>query len=257
MAYQTQFERLELKYLIDESLASEIRSAIEPYCVADEYNGRFGRGYFISSLYFDSPDLAFYRAKARSDHDRLKLRARIYEPGGDVSLEIKRKRGDVVWKQRGLVRQEQFEDACQGFYEPAAVKSKYHRSVDLFASLRCQYGAEPKLTVEYEREAYASRTGEYARITFDRQVTAYPTEEYHLSEGAELAQHVQIGRELASTSAIVLELKCESLMPAWMADLILGFELHRVGFSKYGRGMQDHVGNYMVRSSVLREAKGG
>src|SRR5690606_22665888 len=148
---------------------------IEPYCEPDRYNGRVGRGYRISSLYFDSPDLAFFRAKERSHHDRVKLRARVYDDVGPVNLEIKRKRGDVVWKQRAAVPRECWVDSAQGFSPRPLDHAKQEAALQRFANLFTQFACEPKLMVEYEREAYASRTGEYARVTFDRHIRAYAT----------------------------------------------------------------------------------
>src|SRR5687767_15620890 len=52
----------------------------------------------------------------------------IYQPGGTVNLEIKRKRGDVVWKQRAAVSPEHWVDAANGFV-PAPLKRSEERRV--------------------------------------------------------------------------------------------------------------------------------
>jgi len=178
MALQVEFERLELKYLLDEATAEKVRRAIQPFCVPDEHNGRMGRGYWISSLYFDSPRLAFFHANERADPDRFKLRARVYEPGGDVHLEIKRKRGDVVRKDRVIVENADWVDATRGFGRPRYEGASQERVLASFAQLLAQYGAEPRMVIEYEREAYASPRGEYARVSFDRRVSYFLTREH-------------------------------------------------------------------------------
>jgi hypothetical protein len=244
MAIEVEFERLELKYLLDEATAESVRRAILPFCVPDKHNGRFGRGYWISSLYFDSPRLAFFRANERADGDRFKLRARIYELGGDVHLEIKRKRGDVVRKERVIVSDSDWVDATQGFGRPRYEGPKQERTLGSFAQLLAQYGAEPKVVVEYEREAYVSPRGEYARVSFDRRVSYFSTHEHSFVNGRTGRRALSLG-EGARSAAVLLELKCETQIPPFMVDVIRRYELHRVGISKYVR----------VTRSMLIEAR--
>src|SRR3954447_17467769 len=172
MAYQNLFERLELKYMVDEATAVSIRAALLPYCQPDKFNRGVGLGYTIRSLYLDSATLACFRAKERSDHDRLKLRARVYDEYGAVHLEIKRKRGDVVWKERASVPRDQWAEAAQGW---GGVDGRHGAAQDRFARLVAELGAEPKVLIDYEREAFASWADSYARVTFDRRITAIMT----------------------------------------------------------------------------------
>jgi hypothetical protein len=238
MAYQDLFERLELKYLIDEVTAVAIRRAIVPHCDPDLFNGTVGRGYSIRSLYLDSPGLYCFRAKERGDHDRFKLRARVYDPHGQVHLEIKRKRGDVVWKERAAIPRERWAEAAQGWRTPP---TKSPRALERFARLLTSLGAEPRMMVDYEREAYASHHDSYARVTFDRHVMAAATSEWDLSLPPSQLLPVKTANTLDMAYAVVLELKCEQLMPGWLLDVIHGFELNRVGFSKYNTAMRDDL----------------
>ena len=79
--FETRFERLELKVVVDEATALRIGRDILPYCRADEHNVGASAAmgdYTIRSLYLDTPSLAFYRAKDRGDSERMKLRIRTY-----------------------------------------------------------------------------------------------------------------------------------------------------------------------------------
>jgi hypothetical protein len=234
MGLEVEFERLELKYLLDEVTAEKVRRAILPFCSPDKHNGRSGRGYWISTLYFDSPRLAFYRANERADGDRFKLRARIYDPAGDVHLEIKRKRGDVVRKERVIVERSEWVDATRGFGRPRYEGTSQERVLQSFAQLMAQYGAEPQLVVEYEREAYVSPRGEYARVSFDRKVSYFSTYEPCFESERPWQRALALG-EGARSAAVLLELKCETQIPPFMVDVIRRYELHRVGLSKYTR----------------------
>ena len=79
---QLNFERLELKFLIDEVTADRVRRAIASVCSPDRHGSTQRRtgsyGYVINSLYLDSHGLAFHEAKERGDPDRVKLLSLIH-----------------------------------------------------------------------------------------------------------------------------------------------------------------------------------
>jgi hypothetical protein len=256
MAVQVEFERLELKYLLDEVLAEKVRRAVAAFCTPDKHNGRRGRGYWISSLYFDSPTLSFFRANEREDGDRFKLRARIYQPGGDVHLEIKRKRGDVVRKDRVIVADDGWADAACGFGRPLHGSASQERKLTSFAQLVAQYGAEPRMVVEYEREAYGSPDAEYARVSFDRKVAYFPTRHYDFESGRNRIRQLSMGAGERS-AAVLVELKCETLMPAWMVDVIRRYELNRVGISKYSQATRVELAAAQCRDPLLERIADG
>ncbi len=233
---QTEFQRFELKYLIDEQTAGRIRQDVLALCEPDRAEGG---GYPITTLYLDTPTLAFHRAKLEDAPDRLKLRARGYGRGGDVYLELKRKRMDVVSKRRIRVAGERWAEAAQGSGEPLDGRSARARALlDDFAAIRTRYAASPRLLVEYTREAYASSVDRYARVTFDRDLRVQEQREWSL-EGCPsrwLPLHdAFVGR--GAHAPVVLELKCEPLMPRWLVGIIQRHQLRYQGFSKYSHGI--------------------
>ena len=253
MAPQDLFERLELKYLIDEPTAQAIRRAVSPYCKADPYNGSAGNGYAIRSLYLDSPTLFCFRAKERGDHDRFKLRARTYDADGAVHLELKRKRGDIIWKERTSVARASWAEAAQGFGAPNAARNL--AALERFARLAASLGAEPKMLIDYEREAYASRLDGYARVTFDRSIVCRATSDWDLNVDPRSLLPLQTAYTVSMTHAVVLELKCEQFMPGWLAELIHDFQLNRVGFSKYNRAMAEDLLWNRARDKTFEESE--
>lgn len=238
---QTIFERLELKYRITETEAEAIRSDLRGFCYPDEHNKILGgRGYPLHSLYLDTDSYAFYRSKIRGDADRYKLRVRSYDEDGPLHFEVKRKCRDVIRKTRVAVAREEFEDAARGYGKPLRCTEETRRILDGFSHLLAQTGAEPKLNVTYEREAYVSDHETYARVTFDRQIVAAPVLEWDPSiknrdwtylDGDSAAKNGGI-------SVTILELKSETRLPAWMIDLIRSHRLLRSGFSKYCSGVE-------------------
>jgi len=256
MGFQVEFERLELKYLLDEVTSEKVRRAILPFCAPDPHNGRSGRGYWISTLYFDSPRLTFFRANERADGDRFKLRARIYDEAGDVHLEIKRKRGDVVKKERVIVERAEWVDATRGFGRPRYEGTSQERVLASFAQLMAQYGAEPQLVVDYEREAYASPRGEYARVSFDRKIRYFSTREACFESERRWQRALALG-EGARSAAVLLELKCETQVPPFMVDVIRRYELNRVGLSKYSRATRASLAEARASDPFLERIADG
>jgi hypothetical protein len=237
--WETRFERLELKYLIDEQKAREVYAAVAPYCVSDTHNpSEVGTGYTIYSLYLDTPSKWFYRAKMQDEPDRIKLRCRAYTSDGPVHLEVKRKRVDVIQKTRATVAREHFMRAACGLERPLRDTPSQRSLLTRFAYLMTLTGATPTLLVRYEREAFVSTVDHYARVTFDRRVVAQQVSEWDLL-GDPTAWCSLAGQWLSQGfhSPVLLELKCETLMPRWMSAVIQRFGLRVQGFSKYCRGI--------------------
>ncbi len=246
-SFESRFERLELKYLIDEATAERVRQDIEPFCHADAHNPRAhslaarpgaARGYPISSLYLDSPNLAFYQAKERGDSERIKLRVRGYGDAPYAILECKRRVADVIDKTRVTVDRKDIERASQGFVDPGSDHPEAQRFLADFARLVASAGAEPTLLLYYEREAYVSEVDHYARVTFDRHIEAHRTSEWTLRrQGEAPCRFDDHWRRDDDHRSVVLELKCHSCIPWWMTDLIRKHALRRQSFSKYSIGV--------------------
>ena len=241
-ATQLNFERLELKYLIDEVVADRIRRQISGVCSADRHStpGRRAgsNGYVINSLYLDSPGLAFHEAKERGDPERVKLRVRTYSADSIATLEIKRRRSNVIEKRRTVVDQKDIGEAVQGIAPLSLVAGQGRAALDEFAMIAARSGAMPKLSVRYEREAYESQIDAYARVTFDRKIRIRPTLDWDLfPDDHGWCRFDDHWRLSLPTAPVVLELKCETAaIPEWLTDLIHRNQLEQTSFSKYSIG---------------------
>jgi hypothetical protein len=261
--YQTKFERLELKYLVNEQEASFIRRDIQSYCKPDRYNtqnrshSNADYGYPISSCYLDSPGMAFHKAKERGDPNRIKLRIRTYSPTSLASLEIKRRASSVIYKTRVAIDRKQTENAARGLPViggPGGVDSLSVLSD--FALVAGKSGAEPALTVQYDREAFESTVDRYARVTFDRKIRVQVARDWMLTpkKGAWNNFNDYWAKQRSDTP-VVLELKCETTPPPWMIDLIQRHQLALSSFSKYSIGValcQERygLGHFLGRRSL-------
>jgi hypothetical protein len=239
-AFDSRLERLELKYLVDEATAARVRRQIAPWCGPDPHAASAGGAgsYPITSLYLDTPALAFHRAKERGDPERFKLRVRRYRGLAAHCLELKRRSSDVVEKTRALVDCEGLREAAHGLGKPRDDTPEARRFVERYAGLMLATGAEPALLVRYDREAWTSEVDSYARVTFDGHLEFQRCCEWTL-EGrpdawCELEDSLVEG---APRPLVVLEIKCGTRVPAWLVDVIRGNELRRDSVSKYSIGI--------------------
>ena len=241
-ATQLKFERLELKFLIDEVIADRVRRAVASVCSPDRHSTAGRRagsnGYLINSLYLDSHALAFHEAKERCDSDRVKLRVRTYSPDSLATLEVKRRRSNVIEKRRAVVNRLDVPLAVQGKKRSDALEGKGDAALAEFANLAACAGAEPKLSVRYEREAYESVVDPYARVTLDRNIRVRPTSDWNLfPDEVGWCRFDDYWRVDLPTHPVVLELKCETAaIPEWMTDVIRSNDLTQTSFSKYSIG---------------------
>ena len=242
--FEARFERLELKYVIDEFTADRVRRDIEPFCRPDPHNdrplggNRSGRlGYGICSLYLDSPALALFQAKERGDPERLKLRVRSYRGTPIAVLELKRKISDVISKTRASVDPAQVEPIASGRLPPES-DLDVERFLNDFALTATRVGAEPALHVRYDREAYSSDVDTYARVTFDRRIETLRAHDWELDPVSDRwCSFDHHRRPDLRGKDVVLELKCQSFVPWWITNLIRTHALKRRSFSKYGIGI--------------------
>jgi len=244
--FEAKLQRLELKYLIDEPTVDRIRRDLELYCDPDEHNparsGYYRRrdplGYEVYSLYLDSPNLAFHRAKMRGDPERFKLRIRTYSKHSPALLELKRKVSDVIDKTRVLVDRKQAEEAAAGLAAPMEDGLQARYSLNEFSRIVAESGAGPTLHVRYQREAYASVVDDYARVCFDRRIGAQRTGSWDLDpDPYEWREFDHCWRPELADRSVVLELKCQSTVPPWLSDLVRRHSLGRTSFSKYSTGI--------------------
>src|SRR3954464_9747675 len=117
MADRLQLQRFELKYIVPENVALQIRQFVSAYLEIDEYGATMPNlSYPVHSLYVDSDDLYTYWATINGDKNRYKLRLRYYneKPESPVFYEIKSRVDNTIYKQRGGVRRQSVSSILSG-----------------------------------------------------------------------------------------------------------------------------------------------
>ncbi|MDX1965241.1 MAG: polyphosphate polymerase domain-containing protein [Pirellulales bacterium] len=237
-----QSSRYELKYWITEAQATTMRAYVRQFLVPDEHSRVENNfRYSVHSLYCDSRRLQTYHATCQGLKNRFKLRLRYYDdqPTSPVFLEIKRRVGGVIFKQRAATSKPaaaQFlcghplvkEHLIAG--ESAPAWAALNEFCDLYHEIR----AVPCVYVTYSREAYVSPQSNDVRLTFDRDLYAHA---YRPSNGLTVPPRIHP----AQNSQVLLELKFTDRYPQWMRHMVAALNLLRVSFAKYVRCL-DTVG---------------
>src|SRR6266566_3058040 len=233
-----QHQRYELKYHVAEAKALRIRDFVQGYLKVDEYSAlQTGLSYPALSLYLDSDRLDTHWHTVNGNRNRFKLRLRYYddEPDTPVFFEIKRRKDNVMLKDRGGVRKSAVRWLLAGH-----MPERKHMlnpddtgafvAVQRFCHLLLQLNARPKMHVAYLREAYENPRDNNVRVTMDRQVESQPNPRPRLIAKSP-KPHLVFGK------TVILELKFTARYPRWFRDLVETFHCVQAGAAKYSEGI--------------------
>ena len=233
-----QRSRYEYKYLIDEARARHVRDFVRSYLHRDAHAiAQMHHSYPIYTAYLDGPGLMLYSATVQAQKNRFKLRVRYYDhrPDNPLFCEIKRRVGDVISKERAVIRREALGEVLAGCC-PSAEQLVDRGDVDSlsvlrhFCELRSALHAEPRIIVYFEREAWISPDDNNTRVTFDRRASAA-----HFTPDLNPQRWTD-----ARVGAVILELKFDDRYPLWMRELVQCCDLYRTNMGKYVHCM-DHL----------------
>jgi hypothetical protein len=244
-----QLQRLELKYIVREEVALQVRDFVRAYLEIDEYGAtRPNLSYPVHSLYLDSDDLVLYWTTINGTKNRYKLRLRFYEDraSAPVYFEIKRRMNNAILKQRGGVRREAVDWILAGHLpEPSHLVSSDPRqlaALQRFSELMTHDRCKPKAHVAYLREAWISPHNNSVRVTMDRQVLCDPEPTARLSTQL-------INPVVVFGNKVVLELKFTGRYPDWFRDLVRVFNLVQGPAAKYADGVA-LMGEHRMRTML-------
>lgn len=237
-ADRLQLQRFELKYVIPERVALQVRQFVAAYLEIDEYGATMpDLSYPVHSLYMDSDDLYTYRATINGMKNRYKLRLRYYneKPDSPVFFEIKRRTNSTISKQRGGVRRSSVAAILAGqLPTPDDMLSKDPKqffAIQRFCELMAHIQAKPISHVFYMREAWISTADNSVRVTMDRAVLCEPDPTARLST-------TMVSPVRPFGEDVILELKFTTRFPDWFKELVRCFGLAQCGAAKYAEGIE-------------------
>jgi SPX domain protein involved in polyphosphate accumulation len=233
--------RHELKFLVNEEQRARVLADASGELQPDPHTGANG-AYRVTSQYYDSPGLAFYWEKVDGVRERKKIRLRTYgEIGGPADLsvsasymEIKRRRGDLIAKERVRVLPEStlrlLEDgrALQELSRHVADGVRDTQTVGSVERAALGLSLVPANVITYRREAYQSVLDTRLRLTFDHEALAMRPEAYFSPDG---------GIPITQPGIAVMELKFNGRIPRWIRDLLVAHAVRLQRFSKYAAGV--------------------
>lgn len=228
------FRRFEFKYFLDEAVAEAIKQDTKHFLVPDPYIEE-RQGYWVNSIYFDNQDFACFWEKTDGLFFRRKIRFRVYGKNKDSALflELKRKKGDIILKDRLVVKNRQIDQVLENSLDYLLKRQSNEAEFDLireYLSTRWRQGLMPVIFIRYFREPLISQY-EDLRLTFDENIQATKISEFSFDQDEEKA------KELLDKGT-VLELKFTGSLPYWLYHLIKKYNLRRQPFSKFCQGME-------------------
>ncbi len=248
MTVVRRFNRYELKYVLHVSQVAPLLADLMHFMAPDRH-GDADAGYRVTSLYYDSPDLHFYRAKLDGLRYRRKLRVRLYPGSACVDeaatafVEIKQRMNQTVQKRRIVLPLREALACCAGTTGGGAAGD----ATDVATGSEVLYMVRalrlrPTCIVTYRRRAFVgSRYERRMRLTFDSLLCGRTTV-LDLTAPARC-------RPLLPASMVVMEIKVDDRVPDWTTSLVARHECQQTRVSKYCLA----VANGMRRQAAARQ----
>ena len=220
MAFQTVFQRYELKYMLTLQQKEKILEAMSAHMALDSY-GRTT----IQNIYFDTENYRLIRRSIEKPAYKEKLRIRSYSTPdlhSTVFVELKKKYEKVVYKRRlPLPWQDAMAWVCGE--KACPVDTQISREIDYFIDF--YETLKPTVFLSYEREAYYEKIGGDFRVTFDDHILCRDTDVTLVSNAW--------GTPILPPGKLLMELKCSGGIPLWMVEVLSREKIYKTSFSKY------------------------
>lgn len=225
-----ELRRFEAKYLVGRSRRTALGRDLRAFMRPDVHAGA-GGAYAVRSLYFDTPDFQAYHEKLAGLATRHKLRARVYgDPAqaGSVRFEVKSRHQGFIHKLAFDVPRERYPEILEALRRrrtPPRDLLETSRAAREFFRIQRLYGMEPKVVIEYRREALERRELGRTRVNFDLELRA--------SRDLDLLGALRGARPLLGCGRSVLEIKIDGRVSWWLHLLISKHDLQNEAISKY------------------------
>jgi hypothetical protein len=221
------FNRFELKYIVTATQAEAVKEDLLAHMDPDSHSSADG-SYSICSIYYDTADLAFMRAKIEGIKFRRKLRVRRYGAGSDgpVFVEIKQRINRTTQKRRLILSLAQAYELCAGGWDRELDDPEDQAAAQEVMFLSQGLNLQPTSVVGYRRQAYVGNSYEPGlRVTFDHDLWGAVA-----SQGLvpDLTRHA-----LLTQSTVIMEVKANNAVPLWLANLLARHNCSLRRYSKY------------------------
>lgn len=223
--------RLEVKYVVDRTTRTALARDLACLMRPDGHAGAEG-AYLVRSLYLDTPDFMNYQEKLAGLGARHKLRVRAY--GDDpreadfLRLEVKSRVASFIRKIAVDIPTEKYADVEPAIRRRILPPEWLRDDPDVpqeFFRLQRQYNMEPKVLLQYRRQAFERREIGRIRVNFDDELVA--------TRNLDLLGPLQGARRILQYGHAIFEVKVDGSLPSWMHMLIAKYNLQNQAVSKY------------------------
>jgi hypothetical protein len=225
-----EFRRLEAKYFVDRRLRTALGRDLRALMRPDAHAGGDG-SYLVRSLYLDTSEYRAYHEKLQGLAIRHKLRARVYgDPARatSVRLEVKSRVLSHIHKIAVDVPREEYAGVESALFRrcaPPAAWLEANPAAREFFRIQRQWNMEPKILIEYRREALERRELGRTRVNFDLDLRA--------TRDLALLGELRAARPVLGCGRSIFEIKVEGRIPFWLHMLIGKYSLQNEAISKY------------------------
>lgn len=249
-------EREETKYLVGASelpaLLRVIAARLSPHRFTGEAANRLpGAQHFVTTIYFDTQSLAYFRAARENTRQNVKIRAKEYydlhpslaelatEPEQILRyqpwlwFELKRRTGSVTSKKRFRFPKA----AAATLFDEARAPEGLSRAEQADAQLLIEHvraqaeRVAPSAIVNYRRLAFQNEDATL-RVTIDLGLSFFPVPSDLFRRTRPLSRS-ELGRPCAVEQRAVVEVKRLGPLPAWLSQALAQAGSGSVAFSKF------------------------
>jgi hypothetical protein len=215
--------RNEIKYYISYIDYIRIKEILSRFLKTDTHAVP-GEGYWIRSLYFDTPDNKEYMEKIMGIEERKKIRLRLYDTATErIKLEIKNKYNNYLKKETTFITREQAVMLING--DRSFLLNMYNSILNRAYCFMAEQYYAPVVIVDYMRDAFIENYNNI-RITLDRNITACVTDYDIFKSNLNLFP-------VFESSTIVMEVKYDLFLPTWLKMILSCIQTVNAAISKY------------------------
>ena len=228
---ETQFKRIETKYILTKEQLTLLQKEWQDYLSEDDYPIST-----ISNVYFDNSDFQMIQDSILHLYNREKVRMRTYDKQpndkSQAFLEIKEKKLDVGYKFRLVSNPLSIMNyVTKGLVDNTTAEIEMTKKLQ---HLRSRYGQlQPMMYISYERRSFRGIDDRKLRLTLDQNLICR-TDNVSLTAG-------RYGSPLLEEDDLIMEIKVAEEMPQWLTALLEKYRIEAQSFSKYGTAYHNHV----------------
>lgn len=230
------FNRMEIKYLLNDEDKNALLDIIGNYMDSDPYNID-GQPYSISNIYLDTTSDELIRKSLEKPEFKEKIRLRSYGTvplDSTVFLESKKKFDSTVNKRRTNIK---LRDAYRYFETGIVVENPQvklnHQVMTEIDYVMNFYKLQPRVFISYDRLAFFEKNNSDFRLTIDRNIQTRRTD-LRLESPSYGTQLLQPGQWL-------MEAKAFKAFPMWFVRFLSSRKIFNTSFSKYGAEYKNYL----------------